>query len=292
MACKSGKVETSDEARTYVVTGADSGLGRAIAHELGNAARVITCGIGESVDVRADLATPVGRADLIRQVRDRTDGRIDAVIAVAGMDDRGPNTVALNYFGTIAVLDGLRDCLAASPAGAAVVISSSSTLNRGSGALVRACLRGDEERAGRVARRLVSTRRGSQIYRSSKMALNLWVRSAAVAAEWAGNGIVLNAVAPGIIATEQVVSSWHRQQRLLQTALPQPLGSPGPVEPVAELVAHLASPRNRFITGQVIYGDGGTDALMRKGRPQRVYLRYHPRDVRAMVDASRELARS
>ncbi|HEX5594942.1 MAG TPA: SDR family oxidoreductase, partial [Micromonosporaceae bacterium] len=137
-----------------------------------------------------------------------------------------------NYFGTVAIFDGLRSCLAISDAPAAVVVSSSSTLNRGSDALVRACLRGDETQALATAGRLIRTRRGSQIYRSSKLALNLWVRSAAVTAEWAGQDIVLNAVAPGIIATEAVTRSWPQERLLLETALPQPLGSPGPVKPV------------------------------------------------------------
>ncbi|HEX5597749.1 MAG TPA: SDR family oxidoreductase, partial [Micromonosporaceae bacterium] len=133
---------------------------------------------------------------------------------------------------TVAILEGLRSCLAISDAPAAVVVSSSSTLNRGSDALVRACLRGDETQALATAGRLIRTRRGSQIYRSSKLALNLWVRSAAVTAEWAGQDIVLNAVAPGIIATEAVTRSWPQERLLLETALPQPLGSPGPVKPV------------------------------------------------------------
>lgn len=36
------------------------------------------------------------------------------------------------------------------------------------------------------------------------------------------------------------------------------------------------------MTGQVVYCDGGTDALMRQGRPQRVFLRYGLGEMRAM----------
>lgn len=155
----------------------------------------------------------------------------------------------------------------------------------------RACLADDESRALAVARRLIRTGRGSQIYRSSKIALNLWTRSTSVTPRWAGQGIVLNAVAPGIIATDAVTRSWSEQRLLLGTALPQPLGAPGPVAPVADLLAHVVSPENRFTTGQVIFCDGGTDALKRGGRPQRVFLRYGVHEMRVMVAEARRLDR-
>lgn len=276
-------------ARVYVVTGADSGLGKAVADILAAEARVITCGVGEEVDVRADLATVDGRTRLLAEVDARSGGRVDGVVAAAGIGAPRVETVALNYFGTIAVLEGLGPLLARSSAPAAAVVSSSSTLNRGSGALVRACLRGQESRALDVAGRLVRGRRGSQIYRSSKIALNHWIRSAAVRAEWAGRGVVLNAVAPGIIGTEVVMRTWERDRRLLETALPQPMGAPGPVAPVAALLAHAVSPENRFMTGQVVYCDGGTDALVRGARPQRVFLRYRPREIVELVRESRRI---
>ncbi|WP_136034727.1 SDR family oxidoreductase [Microbacterium sp. PF5] len=276
--------------RLYVVTGADSGLGRAVAERLSAQGRVITCGIGDTVDVRADLATPEGRARLRIEVDARSGGRVDGVVAAAGIGAPRVETVALNYFGAVAVLEDLRPLLARSAAPAAAVVSSSSTLNRGSGALVRACLRGDEATARRVAARLIRTRRGSQLYRSSKIALNQWIRTASVRPEWAGRGIVVNAVAPGIIATELVMQSWERERRLLETALPQPLGAPGPVASVAALLAHAVSAENRFLTGQVIYCDGGTDALTRGTRPQRIFLRYRPREIRTLLRESRRLS--
>ncbi|MCK9794511.1 SDR family oxidoreductase [Isoptericola sp. 4D.3] len=281
------------EPRTCVVTGADSGIGRAVAGLLASRGdRVLTCGLTGDVDVRADLATAAGRSGLVAQVVALTDGRVDGLVAAAGAGAPQPGTVALNYFGTVAVLEGLRPALAASDAPAAVVVSSSSTLNRGSRALVRACRGGDEARALAVAGRLARTGRSSQLYRSSKAALNLWTRATAVTQAWAGEGIVLNAVAPGIVATEAVTRTWERDAELLRTALPQPLGAPGPVEPVADLLAYLVSPANRFTTGQVVYCDGGTDALVRGGRPQRLYLRYGARDLVTMVRASRRAARA
>lgn len=277
--------------RLYVVTGADSGLGRAVASLLAEQGRVITCGVTGEVDVRADLTTAEGRAQLVADVDSLSSGQIDGVVAAAGIGVPRVETVALNHFGTVAVMEGLRPLLARSAAPAAVVVSSSSTLNRGNASLVRACLRGHEAQALTVAGRLVRTGRGSQLYRSSKIALNHWVRRASVATEWAGTGVVLNAVAPGIISTELVMRSWERERRLLETALPQPLGSPGPVAAVAALLAHAVSPQNRFMTGQIIYCDGGTDALVRRARPQQLFLRYRLDDVWTMIRESRRLAR-
>ncbi|HLR93740.1 MAG TPA: SDR family oxidoreductase [Jiangellaceae bacterium] len=278
--------------RVYVVTGADSGLGRAVADRLNGDGSVITCGLGSEVDVRADLTTANGRTSLVQEVCSMAGHHVDGVVAVAGMGAPRAETVALNYFGTVAVLEGLRNALAHSPAPAVAVVSSASTLNRGSRALVRACLRDDETKALAVARRLIRSRRGSQLYRSSKIALNHWMRTAAIQAGWAGRGIVLNAVAPGVIATEGVMQNWERERVLLETALPQPLAMPGPVQPVAELLAYAVSPENRFMTGQVLYCDGGADALARSVRPQQVYLRYGLRDIVTMVRESRKLTRS
>lgn len=61
---------------------------------------------------------------------------------------------------------------------------------------------------------------------------------------------------------------------------------------VADLVAHLVSAQNRFTTGQVIHCDGGTDALMRNDRPQRLFLRYSPRAMATMAREARRVAKN
>lgn len=276
--------------RVTLVTGADSGLGRTVAESLSRTGRVVTAGIGPHVDVQADLTTRSGRMHLVAAVRDIVGDRLDAFVAVAGSGSPRPSTVSLNYFGVTEVTSMLYDVLAASSAPSVVVVSSSSTLNRGSGALVRAARSGDESRALAVAGWLAATGRGSKIYRSSKQALNHWVRTSAVE-RWAKRGITVNAVAPGIIATEALLETWDDDRALLEAALPQPLGAPGPVQPVADLICWMASERNRFMTGQVVYCDGGTDALTRGVRPLSVYLRYSARSLAHMVRVARRRAR-
>src|SRR5690625_7882992 len=78
---------------------------------------------------------------------------------------------------------------------------------------------------------------GSSQYRSSKIALNRWVRQSATTDDWAGTGVPVNVLAPGIVATEtarETMLSDPAQVKVLTTALPQPLGFPGPVQAVAD----------------------------------------------------------
>lgn len=272
--------------RTYVVTGTDSGIGAATADRLETAgARVIRCGIGPTADVHADLTTAEGRALTVSRVRDLAPTGIDGVALVAGSGEPGI-AVGLNYFGTVALLTALRDDLAGRPDPRAVVVSSASSLSAGDAGLVDACLAGDEHRARAVADRLAARGRGSVVYRSTKIALNRWLRRAAVHEDWAGAGILLNAVAPGIVETEtarRTMLADDATTHVLKDALPQPLGMPGPVEPVAAAIAWLLSPDAAFTTGQVLFVDGGAEAVLRGEAPFATGVRYGPLRMARMV---------
>ena len=113
--------------RTCVITGSASGIGAATARRLSEAgARVIGVDL-RAANVIADLATEAGRAALIEGVTRLSGGAIDAVIASAG---GGPaeTMLQLNFFGTVATLQGLRPMLAKSTAPRAVAVSSISSL--------------------------------------------------------------------------------------------------------------------------------------------------------------------
>lgn len=249
-------------ARTCVVTGSASGIGRATCERLErDGHKVIDVDLRDA-SIRADLSTPAGRSSLIDDVTAASGGSIDAVIANAGVMGDPEPCVRVNYFGAVATLEGLRPLLAGSEAPRAVATASSSVMNlpRDQQWLVELCLAGDEEAA--VA---ASGRAGLMGYPSSKRALARWVRRQAPTDEWAGAGIGLNAVAPGIVQTAMTEPMLGDDQMrpMMDAAVPMPYG--GYCEPhhVAEAIAFLASGDVERLTGQVLFVDGGADAVLR-----------------------------
>ncbi|RZQ59529.1 SDR family oxidoreductase [Amycolatopsis suaedae] len=245
-------------ARRYVVTGSASGIGAATASILrAQGATVIGCDLRDA-DVIADLSTPAGRRSLVDQVAEW--GYVDAVLAVAGGGRTG--LLETNYFGAVATLDGLRPLLARSEAPRAVAVSSTSSLAPADERVLRACADGDEATAIALTDADPSLR--DSAYGIAKRALNGWVRRTAPTPGWAGAGIPLNAVAPGVVDTP--AAAWiltdDEVRTTIEAATPQPLGFPGRPEWVGNLISWLASPENRFVTGQVIFADGGAEAAL------------------------------
>ena len=97
-------------------------------------------------------------------------------------------------------------------------------------------------------------------YNVSKGGLNQLTRAMALAL--ADDGIRVNAVAPGTIATElaskAVLTSDEARQKILGRTPMKRLGDP---REVAHVVAFLASDASSYITGEVITVDGGRMAL-------------------------------
>jgi len=253
------------EDRTYAVTGAASGIGAATARYLRErGAQVIACDLRDA-DVLADLATAAGREALAEGVARLCGGRLDAVVANAG---GGPaeTMLALNYFGAVATLEGLRPLLEASPAPRAVVVSSISSLGPTDPALVDVCLAGDEaaaRAAGEAA--LTAGKSALDLYGSAKRALTRWCRRAASAPQWGGAGITLNVVAPGVIdtpAAAYLLSDPELRARMgAMTALRG--AYPGSSEAMAALLAWCVSAENALMTGQVIFADAGFEVRAR-----------------------------
>jgi len=252
--------------KTIVVTGAASGIGAATRDRLERAGnRVIGVDLRNS-DIDADLGSADGRAAMVEQVTRLAPDGIDGVLAGAGIStqDREAQTIAINYFGAVATLEGLRPLLAKSSRPRAVAICSTAAMLPNNPRVVDLCLAGDE--AGALA---AMTAEPGNAYATSKNALSHWVRRAAVSAEWAGAGILLNGIGPGVVKTPMTETLFGQPEmmKLIAQSNPVAVNHYAPPEEIAELIDFLLGMENQYLLGQIIFIDGGSDAIL---RPQQV----------------------
>ena len=253
--------------RTYVITGSASGIGAATSQILKSAGnKVIGVDIHES-DVNADLSTSAGRKEAATKATELAGGTIDGVIACAGLAHPIAKTVSVNYFGVTEFLIALLPALNKSKAPRVSITSSMASLMPNSPELVAAMRAEDETKAVAIAQGLVDKGGGAEqlIYGSTKRALSRWIRSVSIKPEWAGAGIPINAVGPGIVKTPMVAEMIATEEARagLAAAVPMPLHGYLEPENVASLLIWLTSPENTHTTGQTIYIDGGSDAVLR-----------------------------
>lgn len=249
-----------------VVTGSASGIGAATATALAEAGFAVFGIDRAGADCNVDLGTADGRATAIEQARAFANGELHAFVpcaGISGLPDRAGSLVAsVNYFGTVALIEGLHDVLAAAGESSVVAISSNSTTTQPGVpmAVVEACLAGDED----AARAAADAASSIASYPATKLALAWWIRAHAVDPAWVGAGVHLNAIAPGMIETAMVEEG--RNDATIGKffdLFPIPRGALGRPEEIAGVIAMLCSPTGRNFVGSVLFIDGGTDALTR-----------------------------
>ncbi len=247
---------------TVAVTGSASGIGAAVYRQLEAAgSRVIGIDLHDA-DIIADLATASGRAAAIDGVAGQSGGRLDGLVACAGV---GPHVrpvdpiVRTNYFGAMEVLDGLLPALAEGVDPAAEALASNAAILVPPAAdLVEALGAGGEVVAVGVASNLD----GATVYAATKLALARGVRRRAE--PWGSKGVRINAVAPGPTETPMLTALLEDPAIGPGSAvLPIPLGRRAVPEEIANVVVFLLSSQSSFVQGQVLFADGGTDALFR-----------------------------
>jgi NAD(P)-dependent dehydrogenase (short-subunit alcohol dehydrogenase family) len=251
---------------TIAITGAASGIGAATAKLLEDEGHSVIGVDQRDAEVQCDLATVAGRTTAVQQVTQLCNGSLDGLVTSAGIGGsttaQGGLLVSINYFGTVALLEGLRPALTAAGDSGVVCLSSNSASCQPNWPveIAEACLAGDEQQAISVADEYLSV----FAYPASKAAVAWYVRSHAHTAEWAGAGIRLNAIAPGLIETP--LTAAQREDPVIGPALanfPVPRGRPGEPDEVAAVIAFMLSSAASLLYGTVLYADGGTDAMLR-----------------------------
>jgi len=219
--------------RTALITGAGRGLGLAIAERLEtDGIRVIRSDIAGDVDVKLDVSRS---ADVEAFFRSRSD--IDILVNSAGIagpstavtetsDEEWHRTVNIILSGTFYMCRGAAKHMAARGWGRIVNIAS-------------------------IAGKEGNPMQGA--YSASKAGVIGLTKS--MGKEMAGTGVIINAIAPGLVETEMVLhmSDENRARSLGKI----PMGRMGLPCEVAELVAWLVSDKVTFSTGAVYDISGG-----------------------------------
>jgi D-threitol dehydrogenase (NAD+) len=229
--------------RVVIVTGGMQGIGAAVAARFeAEGDRVAVVDIAAEAPYRCDVADRAAVEEAVAAV-ERDLGPVEVLVNNAGVAFLGPSETFPE--------DEWRRTLDVNVTGAffASQAVGRGMLERGRGAIVNvASINATEAFPERLA------------YCASKAALRMLTEVLAV--EWAGRGVRVNAVSPGVTRTEmvaQAIESGRVSEDLYRRRTP--LGRLGEPEDVAAAVVYLASDAAAFVTGATLVVDGGWSAF-------------------------------
>jgi NAD(P)-dependent dehydrogenase (short-subunit alcohol dehydrogenase family) len=245
---------TDLKGKTALVTGASRGIGRASALALARLGAQVLVHYGQAATeadavvaeirkaggvadaIAADLATADGPHQLAQRVRAIVGDRLDILVANAGV-----SKAAVIEETTVADFDRLFAVNVRAPF--FLVQQLLPILHEGSSVVLVSSL---------AAHAVVGT---LPAYAATKGAIDTLVKHFAVAL--GARGVRVNAVAPGVVATDMSSFAKTDQGRDYTLGL-QTLKRIAQPDDIGDVVAFLASPNARWVTGDTIHVDGGS----------------------------------
>ena len=255
----------------YAVTGAASGIGKAVAEQLSQQGHEVLEIDLQGVEFSADLSDPSQRRAVIDGIIARAPDGLDGFVPCAGVGPECPKrelVPIVNYFSVVDMVQALLPSLKKKRGSVVLVSSNSSQMMPYDEDYMKAMLDGDQARAIELVQ---APELGQAAYGGSKQALARWMRHNSQA--YACEGVRINAIAPGFTLTGMTQSTldnpdFREAVEQFRDSVPvlQGGGEGALPEHQAKPILFLLSAEACYIAGVVLFIDGGHDAVFRPDR--------------------------